>query len=230
MSALSAFLAPQPPLSPLVADLCLPEFNGTLESPLGVLDSHGDATYGYPSVAFANRDVKSAFYVQSLLTQHFDQSSIHVLSPQDFLNANVSADPTRLGVLIGSRSNSALAKAANAANLERLVKFEFGPTWSIVGQDGRRFSISDPSKLSREHYESLTDYCVIARIQSSGGGPLFVIAGLGGRATEGGGRYFAQSWASLHQRFGARDFAVVLKFAPPVDPAVCEPAALYELP
>lgn len=221
-NSLASFLAPG--MRPSGVDLCLPEFSGSLSAPL---QTRGNEGYGYPSSAFSNRDVRSAFHVQSLLSQHFSDDSIRLQSPGDFMSTRSKEWAPRVGILFGSRSNEALSKESDLLQLERLVSFEFGAEWSIVGQDERRFSIADPSKLSREDYEATTDYCVVARVRDDRGRPLFLIAGLGGRATEGGGKYLVDAWEKLHRRFESRDFAVVLAFAPPVNPDHSTEAASY---
>lgn len=222
---LASFLAPG--TSPKGIDLCLPEFSGSLSAPLRMGGLQGP--YGYPSTAFSNRDVKSAFYVQSLLSRHFDEGSIRVQSPGDFVSARKHG-ARRVGILFGSRSNRAFWPAGEFGQLSRLVSFQFGTEWAIVGADQRRFSIPDPSKLSREAYEAKTDYCVVARVRGDQARPLFLIAGLGGRATEGGGRYLAYEWQKLHRKFETRDFAVVLSFPPPVSPDRFSVAARYVAP
>jgi hypothetical protein len=69
-----------------------------------------------------------------------------------------------------------------------------------------------------------TDYGVVARFRGMRN-RLFVIAGLGSRATEGCGYYFSHHWLALSKRFQEDDFAVVLRFPPPLDPVHCEPVA-----
>jgi hypothetical protein len=133
----------------------------------------------------------------------------------------------RVRVLFGSRSNHALQSLMEESRLGELVKFEFGEEWAIVGQDGRRFSISDPSKLDRLQYESSTDYGVVARVGDQERRSGFLVAGLGGRATEGSGLFLRQRWDELQGKFGKSDFAVVLEFPPPVDPKRFEPVAWY---
>jgi len=81
--------------------------------------------------------------------------------------------------------------------------------------------------LSREEYAASTDYGVIARTTNSRLGSVFLIAGLGGRATEGGGLYVFEKWRELQSQFGDSDFAVVLQFDPPVDPKRSKPVAHY---
>jgi hypothetical protein len=46
-------------------------------------------------------------------------------------------------------------------------------------------------------------------------GSVFIIAGLGGRATEGCGYFFLRNWNDLFKKFGRSDFAVILKFPSP---------------
>jgi hypothetical protein len=210
---------------PIGIDLCLPEFEGSQTYPWTISGVQGK--FGYPSNTLSNRDVKSALHVQSLLTRNFADESIELQSPQQFLAARQQQSASRVGMLFGSRSNIALQEAGVRSQLGRLLTFDFGAEWTIIGKDQQRFSITDPSTLTRAEYESKTDYCVVARLRANNDCPLFIIAGLGGRATEGGGRYLAQNWEQLHQEFVANDFAVVLSFVPPVSPSHFQVAARY---
>jgi hypothetical protein len=210
---------------PIGIDLCLPEFEGSQAYPWTI--NGGPGQFGYPSNTVSNRDVKSALHVQSLLARNFADESIELHSPQQFLAARKQQSASRVGMLFGSRSNIALQEAGVTAQLSKLISFEFGAEWTIIGKDLRRFSITDPSTLTRAEYESTTDYCVVARVRANNDCPLFLIAGLGGRATEGGGRYLAQNWEQLHKEFVAKDFAVVLSFPPPVNPSQFQVDARY---
>ena len=225
---LASFLAPGK--DPRGVDFCLPQFAGGTATPLRTVASANSSTaseYSYPSTLFTNRDVQSALHVQALLAKHFDEGWIRLHSPESFVSDRRKHGARRVGILFGSRSNDALSSAVEYTRLNRLVSFDFSNDWAIIGQDGQRFSMTDPSTLSREDYEAMTDYCVIARVRADHARPLFIVAGLGGRATEGGGRYLAHHWKDLHREFGAHDFAVVLGFPPPVSPDNCGVVARY---
>jgi hypothetical protein len=73
----------------------------------------------------------------------------------------------------------------------------------------------DPSLLDAATYASKDDYGVIARVTLPHGTPVFVIARLGGRATEGSSRYFVDHWHELHRHSGSDYFALVLRFPAP---------------
>ena len=226
LDALRNFLAIGSPEDKV--DLCLPVFESeagvTLKRPQSV-----DA-FRYASETLASRDVKSAFHVQRLLDQQGTAAAVNLCSPEEFLRAYEGIDGNRVGFLFGSRSNEALKKTALRTRLDRLVKLSFGLRWRITGQDGRDFSIPDPSKLPRDDYASHTDYAVVARVRDAAGRPIFLIAGLGGRATEGGGYFLLTQWEALHEEMGGDDFAFVLSFPPPVAPKTFEIAARYRAP
>lgn len=216
------FLAPNHHLSGI--DFCLPRFAGNRSSPLRLAVAQGDQ-FGYPSLALAERDARSAMHVISLLGCAPEISSdLQFRTPEEFGD---HPQDDRVRVLFGSRSNHALRSLMEESQLGELVKFEFGEEWAIVGQDGRRFSISDPSKLDRLRYENSTDYGVVARVSDQERRSVFLVAGLGGRATEGSGLFLRQRWDELQGKFGNSDFAVVLEFPPPVDPNRFEPVAWY---
>jgi hypothetical protein len=215
------FLAPNHPLSGI--DFCLPRFAGN-HNPLHLAGAKGDQ-FSYPSLAIAERDARSAMHVIGLLGCAPEISNdLQFRTPEEF-DDHQQGD--RVRVLFGSRSNHALQSLMKESGLGELVKFEFGDEWAIVGQDSRRFSIPDPSRLDRKEYESSTDYGVVARVSDQGKHSVFLVAGLGGRATEGSGLFLRERWNKLQGKFGDSDFAVVLEFSPPVDPRRFEPVAWY---
>jgi hypothetical protein len=205
-------------------DFCLPRFAGSRQKPLRLAGSP-DKEFGFPSVALAERDARSAMHVISLLGCASGISEdVEFCAPEDFAGADREG---RVRVLFGSRSNRALDSIMEEAGLRDLIQFQFGAEWTIIGQDGRRFSLRDPSTLDREEYVSLTDYGVIARVSDAKQNSVFLVAGLGGRATEGSGLYLRENWRDLQTRFGSNDFAVVLQFPPPFDPKHVEAVAWY---
>lgn len=216
------FLAPNHRLSGI--DFCLPRFAGNSYSPLRLAVAQGDQ-FSYPSLAIAERDARSAMHVISLLGCAPEISSnLQFRTPEEFGDHDQG---DRVRVLFGSRSNHALQSLVEESRLSELVEFEFGDEWAIVGQDSRRFSIPDPSRLDRAEYESLTDYAVVARVSDPKRRSVFLVAGLGGRATEGAGLFLRERWHELQGKFGKSDFAVVLEFPPPVDPKRFTPVAWY---
>jgi hypothetical protein len=216
------FLAPHRYLSGV--DFCLPQFAGNRSNPLRLAGAAGDE-FSYPSLAIAERDARSAMHVISLLGCASGVSEdVEFRAPEDFASWGRG---DRVRVLFGSRSNRALDSLTEQAHLDELVRFEFGEEWVIIGQDGRRFSLRDPSTLNRNDYESSTDYGVVARLSDARKRSAFLVAGLGGRATEGSGLFLRESWQTLQKRFGNSDFAVVLEFPPPVNPKRFEAVAWY---
>jgi hypothetical protein len=184
--------------------LVLPHFRGT--ATIDSEDSESPLVYRGPM--FAERDTRAAFYIRTLLEDVVDPSRI-AIEP---------ADPNHRAIdgpafLFGSRSNViALESLRNQAS--PLVDFEFGPDWTIRCA-GKTFSIADPSMTDRAAYEAATDYGVLARLENGTKGPLFLIAGLGGRATEASAYYLLNNWSALAQRFGEEPFALVLEFPAP---------------
>jgi hypothetical protein len=131
--------------------------------------------------------------------------------------------------LFGSRSNQGAQWATADKALGKFLHFDFGRTWSIHCTGGRVFSLRAPDKLSRDEYEQETDFGVIGRLQDTEThSHIFLIAGLGSRATEGSGYYLAQHWSDLARTFGGNDFAVVLKFPPPIDPKKSEEVVAFD--
>jgi hypothetical protein len=219
---ITEFLAPKQRLAGV--DLCLPRLAGSRNAPLHLAGETQD-TFAFPSLALAERDARSAMHVIRLIARASDWTSdLAFPTPEEFTQ---KLTEPRIGMVFGSRSNHALPWVEETAHLDDLIRFEFGKDWVIIGKDGRRFSLRDPSTLSREEYSASTDYGVVARTTNPRGGSLFLVAGLGGRATEGGGIYLFEKWSQLHSQFGNQDFAVVLQFDPPVDPNRCRAAASY---
>lgn len=216
------FLAPHG--QPQGVDLCLPRFGGESGVPAR-LRGGGAEDFGFPSSTFAERDARSAMHVVQLVGSAVDDAdSVEFLAPEDFAGRK---QPHRVGIVFGSRSNHALSWLMAQAQFPDLVRFEFSEEWVIVGRDGRRFALRDPSKLDRGEYSASVDYGVVARVSGPLTGSMFLLSGLGGRATEGCGLYLSRNWRDLQAKFGEEDFAVVLRFKPPVSPERCEPLAWY---
>lgn len=193
--------------------LVLPEFDG----PASLNDEPPASNFSYRGNTFSGRDARAASHVQTLLDQVVDVGNV-ILE-----GASASVEQGDVAFLFGSRSNR-----ATQALLEQLpttlFRFEFNERWTVVCA-GRRFSLDDPTVLPPALYDAADDYGVVARIRSAGPAPVFMIAGLGGRATEGCGLYFRQHWGELGRDYGAQDFALVLRFPAPFDLARVEPVA-----
>ena len=199
--------------------LYLPKFSGPVELKS---DQNAPAPLVYPGYTFSDRDAKSALHVASLLGHILDPDKISLKEASNF-SPNGSAQTV---FLFGSRSNQATMWAVQNLGKRKLFRFQFGLDWQIIGEGHEVFSIPDPSQLARGEYASRTDWGVVGRL-SGPQGTAFVFAGLGGRATEGCGRYFALNWRELYDRYKDKDFAVILKFTPPVDPNNYEAVSWY---
>ncbi len=188
------------------ASLVLPQFQGGTTS-------EGLAPLHYRGSTFSERDSKAALYVQALLLQAIAADNIRVAS-------QAPSQPQDLTFLFGSRSNTATQLLVAGLD-DCKLRFEFGNIWKIRCA-GQSFAIPDPSLTTPAVYEASDDYGVVAKIRSGANSCSFIIAGLGGRATEGSAWHFCHNWKHLHQEFGGDNFAVVLKFAAPfaIDRAV----------
>jgi hypothetical protein len=209
------------------AVLFLPRFTGTVK-----LDSQGSGgvSLRYPGHTFSDRDTRAAFYVQALLGSVFDPSRIRIENASGTDSSHIDALGAKTVFLFGSRSNPltqwALANRAPAGFLE----LKYGPSWTICARDGQSFSAPDPSQVNESDYRAHPDYGVLARFfDPHAEMSFFVLAGLGGRATEGCGHYLAANWLTLSEEFAEEDFAVILKFSPPVEPGNYERVAHYSL-
>ncbi|QMW01491.1 hypothetical protein [Spirosoma foliorum] len=194
------------------ADLVLPNFGGTSKR-------IGNNEFTYPGEVYTDRDTKSAFYISNLLTKFIDLHKINLKDTEDF---NFNINSSELVFIFGSKSNEVTQRLLDNYEVSNNFSMSFGETWTIHSNgSGENYSIINPSTLSRTEYENTTDYGVIARFTqvSKPGKTTFVIAGLGSRATEGCGLYFASNWELLNAKFGDQNVAaVILKFAPPVTP------------
>ena len=180
--------------------------------------------FEYLGHTFADRDARSASYVTSILSCVIGLDNIQWQSVADF-------NPGKSGTvfLFGSRSNKAAKWATRHSALGKFLRFKFASKWSIQCSGDKVFSLPAPNRLTRNEYENTTDYGVIGRFQETDkGAQTFLIAGLGSRATEGCGYFLANHWKNLARSFGRRDFAIVLKFAPPVDPKTSEVAVAFD--
>lgn len=207
--------------------LFLPLFRGPagLESKPATLPNLRHIPFRYHGHTFADRDAKAAAFITSILSGcGVGLESIHWKEVGAFA-------PGRPGTvfLFGSRSNEATIWATAAATLGRFVQFDFGRQWSIRGAGAQVFSLPAPTGLSSANYEQQTDYGVLGRFRDPEANTyVFLIAGLGGRATEGCGYFLARHWSDLASRFQSKDFAVVLKFPPPIDARKAEEVVAFD--
>jgi hypothetical protein len=211
--------------SPSTLKLCMSRFDRAVIDP-----GHAPPGFQYPSYAFAERDVRSAHHVQRLAADA--GAEIAFVSP-DELASEIRSRNSWMGieatVVFGSRSNTALTEVLGHSPLGQLVKFEFGEYWTIRTRDNKTYSLRDPSSMSREAYAAQTDYGIVGRATESGRS-YFVVAGLGGRATEGCGLYLQRNWAMLAERAAGLPFVALLRFDPPVDPEIHQLVEFITLP
>jgi len=204
-------------------NLYLPRFLGEVVS---TTSSSAALPLQYPGGTYSERDAKAAFHITSVLGQVLDSGKISFENISDFTPSFDLLHKTAF--LFGSRSNNLTIWATENIPANKFFKFVFGDTWEIQCENGKTYSMPDPSKLDRGQYTNQTDYGVISKLSVPGSEEhLFVIAGLGSRATEGCGYYFSNHWQKLFQRFGNNDFAVILKFSPPLAPEKHKPIAWF---
>jgi hypothetical protein len=201
-------------LAPAMAEgscgLYLPRFTDArieLGSPLGKLR--------YAGGAFADRDTKAAMQVFGLVANVVSPERVRIQDAHDLID--IPRFPG--GFLFGSKSNPLLPLLETWFGPQCAFNFEFDDDWTIVWERSDRYSMPDPSRLGCDEYSSQTDYGIVARLTSSKPRKAaFVLAGLGGRATEGCGIYLAKQWKRLFAKYGTSDFCVLLKFPPPIKP------------
>ena len=221
IAKLETFLGPN--IANMGCSLYLPKFRGSVELKQ---EPYASSTLQYGGETFSERDTKAAFYVTSMLGQVVDSDKIKLEKASRFVPVTPRVNTTAF--VFGSRSNQVTLWATENLPVRKFFTFKFGEKWEIICEDGQTFSMTDPSTLSHDSYETQTDYGVVSRISDPlSGERVFVIAGLGSRATEGCGYYFAHHWKELFQKYGENDFALILKFTPPLDPLHCEPVAWF---
>ncbi len=203
--------------------LYLPRFSGKVAL---TADTSAPSPLQYGGSTYSERDARAAFYITSVLGHLLDSDKIQLEEASDFTPDSGLAHKTAF--LFGSRSNQVTMWATENLPESALFKFEFGERWQIKCKDGSIYELPDPSKLERGAYANETDYGVISRLTvPETGERLFVIAGLGSRATEGCGHAFSRHWRQFFQRYGDNDFAVIFRFSPPLDPEKYEPIAWF---
>jgi len=193
--------------TPPALKLCLPRFAGTARE---------GAAFSYPGFVHADRDVRSAQEVERLACAA--GADTELISPDDAISALNQHDRSQTLVIFGSRSNDAFPTVVSKSRLGELVTFSFSDEWTIRTRNGGTYSLRDPSRLDRVVYTAATDYGVVAGLVDEGYPAVFIVAGLGGRATEGCGRFLRKSWTELATRSKGKSFAALLRFDPPVDP------------
>lgn len=182
--------------------MCIPQFAGVVSNEDGIV---------YRGSVRANRDVTAALHISEL--------AIEAGAEVSYFGPDEPCQDQGTLVFLGSRSNAATNAFMRGPGRNDVVWFEYGYEWAIHSRSGRRYALRDPSTLNRETYAASTDYGVVA-LYNELGSTSVVVAGLGGRATEGCGLFLRENWQDLAVRAkGARVFAAILKFAPPVDPS-----------
>lgn len=185
--------------------VCIPTFESSGSTP---------EKYGYRGHMYADRDVRSARHIEHLACQA--GSIVELISPDRALDPVLPLESSI--VFIGSRSNPATNEALESGKFDDILSFSYGDDWVVETKSGNRYTIPDPSKLDRDTYSKQTDYGVVA-YSLGGGSAKIIVAGLGGRATEGCGRFLEKHWEELNDRAdGSSSIAVILKFPPPVSP------------
>jgi len=209
--------------------LFLPTFEGpaSLDGTASVVGRVATAAKGsrfsYPGSTVADRDARAAACLAAVLGHTVKSGEIRWERADTFVPNH---DGTAF--LFGSRTNKGARWITGKEALGRFFRFEFGKRWSIrcVGQT---FSIPAPDRLSREEYTAQTDYGVVARLlQPTSGNQVFLLAGLGGRATEGCARYLSEHLQELASRFENMSFAIILEFPPPVAPGNGTPVVAFD--
>lgn len=193
--------------TPPALKLCLPRFAGTAREGAG---------FSYPGFLHADRDVRSAQEVERLACTA--GADTQLISPDEAISALNQHKRFQPLVIFGSRSNDAFPTVVSKSRLSELVTFSFSDEWTITTRGGVSYSLKDPSRLDRVAYTAATDYGVVAGLVDEGYPTVFIVAGLGGRATEGCGRFLRESWTELARRSEGKSFAALLRFDPPVDP------------
>jgi hypothetical protein len=205
---LAEFLAPATPGGR--CHLYLPRFT---DARIDLPQSSGGLRY--PGGAYADRDTKAAMRVVALVGTVIAAGRVLLSDAAELVGRREFPG----GFLFGSKSNPATPFFRSWFGLNHGFDFEFNREWTVVWEHADRFSIPDPSRLGRDEYEKQIDYGVVGRLTSGqSGAAAFVVAGLGGRATEGCGVYLAENWKRLHEKYGRSDFCVLIRFAPPIDP------------
>ena len=171
----------------------------------------------YTGGAHADCDTKAAMRVFGLVAGVVPPEHVQLLDAGGLVSPGGTFPG---GFLFGSKSNPTTPYLDSWFKADRAFEFEFDNEWTVVWEHADRYSMPDPSRLERNDYESQTDYGIVARLTSGESGAAgFVVAGLGGRATEGCGIYLAENWKQLYARYGRSDFCVLLRFPPPINPA-----------
>lgn len=178
----------------------------------------------YPGRTVADRDARAASYVAAVVGQAGSGGEIEWRRADDFV-------PAAAGTvfLFGSRTNRGADWITRSNYLGAFFHFEYGDRWSIQAAGARVFSITAPDGLSREDYAAQADYGVIGRVRKPGSSShVFLLAGLGGRATEGCALYLLRNWPALASWFGDSRFALILRFPPPIDPMNSVPVVAFD--
>src|SRR6185312_1603813 len=171
ISELQTFLGPE--ILSYGCSLYLPRFLGEVEL---IPDPSSRSPLLYAGGTFSERDAKAAFYITSVLGQVLDTDKIKLEEASEFTPDLGMSQKTAF--VFGSRSNQVTRWATDKLPTGGFFKFHFEDRWKIECEDGRVFSVPDPSALEKDSYVNQTDYGVVSRLSlPESGDRLFVIAG-----------------------------------------------------
>ncbi len=167
-------------------------------------------TYAYRGETFARSDVMAAWYVVDLLSRVASTAQIELAAPGE-----PPANATHV-FAFGSKSNDEATSLLK--NFSPSFRFydqhpEHPGKWVLEDLDSKKvYGIEDPSRLAHAEYRGRPDFGVIQKITRGAPYVLFVLSGLGDRATQGCGSYLRNNWEALLGEFGGQDFGLILEF------------------
>jgi hypothetical protein len=169
-------------------------------------------TYAYPGSTFARTCVLAAWQVLRLLMKIATPSDIQWLQANE-----IPKDKLSHWFLFGSRSNKILASIVKG--YEPAVRFHYNDParpgkWGLEdSRYGKLYEVDDPSQLDSGEYEQREDFGALEKIVNKKTGTVFfLLSGLGDRATLGCAWYLAEKWDVLLEKYGGREFHVILRF------------------
>jgi len=168
--------------------------------------------YSYRGHSFARTDIMCAHYILELLAQITDLRNVKILAAHERQGKNITHR-----FLFGSKSHKLVQSLLEAYKPHFAIHYkhkEFPGKWVLEDTHYRKaYTIIDPSTLRPYEFEKLNDFGIIEKIVDPQlGRVLFIIAGLGDRATEGCGWYLLRHWDEILSKHVTGRFEIILKF------------------
>jgi len=184
----------------------------TFRSTGGGVPSPADKSFSFPGRVSSFRDIIALSYIFARIDDVQTNDSIRIVSATD---THTSEHELGISFIIGGRSNPMTLDVLASKTVKNFFKLECHTEWKILCNGGGVvYSIRNPGEMTKTEYENSVDYGFIQKTYNKRNKALFIVSGLGSRATAGCGLFFYDNWHELYEKYGSEPFGIVIKFPP----------------